>query len=215
MIDQGEFFEIPNPCKKICVANNKGFCKGCFRSREERQNWYSFSDFQRHLVSQACALREKRVKAAKWAKEHPEHAFVIAEVQDDLFTAAASETEVQTVLAAESNPAQQLMQKQTPVQAPTPVQESTPAQEPTPVQAPVQKSTPVQEQAPQLKPALSQDKAQQVIPEDKTAHKQQQPVRPDAYILHRINTANTEVVQKSKNSNKNKKPQDEDQFDLF
>lgn len=87
MIDQGEFFEIPNPCKKICVANNKGYCKGCFRSREERQNWYNFSEFQRHLVVQACEGRKRRVLAAKHAKDHPEAEFDIEAVQDDLFEA--------------------------------------------------------------------------------------------------------------------------------
>lgn len=89
MIDQGEFFEIPNPCKKICVANNKGYCKGCFRSREERQNWYNFSEFQRHLVVQACENRKRRVLAAKHAKAHPEEEFDIEAVQDDLFKAKA------------------------------------------------------------------------------------------------------------------------------
>jgi len=93
MIDQGEFFEIPNPCKKICVANNKGYCKGCFRSREERQNWYNFSEFQRHLVVQACENRKRRVLAAKHAKDHPEEEFDIEAVQDDLFEAKANSNE--------------------------------------------------------------------------------------------------------------------------
>ena len=69
MIDQGELFEIPNPCRSICQVNSKGYCKGCFRSRQERFHWHSFSDYQKHLVVQLCAQREKRVIAAKLAQQ--------------------------------------------------------------------------------------------------------------------------------------------------
>jgi hypothetical protein len=68
MIDQGELFHTPNPCKSICTVNNKGFCKGCFRSREERFHWNEFSEYQKHLVVQLCQSREKRVEAAKRKK---------------------------------------------------------------------------------------------------------------------------------------------------
>jgi predicted Fe-S protein YdhL (DUF1289 family) len=68
MIDQGEFFHTPNPCRSICTVNNKGFCKGCFRSREERFHWNEFSEYQKHLVVQICHEREKRVETAKRKK---------------------------------------------------------------------------------------------------------------------------------------------------
>lgn len=68
MIDQGEFFDTPNPCRSICTVNNKGFCKGCFRSREERFHWNEFSEYQKHLVVQLCQGREKRVEAARRKK---------------------------------------------------------------------------------------------------------------------------------------------------
>jgi len=68
MIDQGELFKIPNPCKGICEVNNKGFCKGCFRSRQERFHWNEFTDFQKYQVVQICGVREKRVEAARRAK---------------------------------------------------------------------------------------------------------------------------------------------------
>ncbi|MBL4798589.1 MAG: DUF1289 domain-containing protein [Oleispira sp.] len=68
MIDQGEFFHTPNPCRSICTVNNKGFCKGCFRSREERFHWNEFSEYQKHLVVQLCYGREKRVEAARRKK---------------------------------------------------------------------------------------------------------------------------------------------------
>jgi predicted Fe-S protein YdhL (DUF1289 family) len=68
MIDQGEFFQTPNPCRSICTVNNKGFCKGCFRSREERFHWHEFTEYQKHLVVQICQGREKRVEAARHKK---------------------------------------------------------------------------------------------------------------------------------------------------
>lgn len=48
--------------------NNKGFCKGCFRSREERFHWNEFTEYQKHLVVQLCQVREKRVEAARRKK---------------------------------------------------------------------------------------------------------------------------------------------------
>ena len=68
MIDQGQLFHTPNPCKSICTVNNKGFCKGCYRSRDERFHWNEFTEYQKHLVVQLCQVREKRVTAAKRKK---------------------------------------------------------------------------------------------------------------------------------------------------
>jgi predicted Fe-S protein YdhL (DUF1289 family) len=68
MIDQGELFHTPNPCRSICTVNTKGFCKGCFRSREERFHWNEFTEYQKHLVVQLCQVREKRVEAARRKK---------------------------------------------------------------------------------------------------------------------------------------------------
>lgn len=72
MIDQGELFSIPNPCRGICQVNNKGYCKGCFRSRKERFHWQEFSPFQRQLVINACEKRRQRVLAAQHAHETEE-----------------------------------------------------------------------------------------------------------------------------------------------
>lgn len=68
MIDQGQLFHTPNPCRSICTVNNKGFCKGCFRSREERFHWNEFTEYQKHLVVQLCYVREKRIEAARRKK---------------------------------------------------------------------------------------------------------------------------------------------------
>jgi len=71
MIDQGELFDIPSPCRRICELNNRGYCKGCFRSREERLNWLKFSDFQRQLIINLCEKRRLKVLAAR--NPHPHH----------------------------------------------------------------------------------------------------------------------------------------------
>ncbi|MEN9464570.1 MAG: hypothetical protein RL217_751 [Pseudomonadota bacterium] len=67
MIDQGELFEIPSPCKRICQMNNKGYCIGCFRSRDERLYWNQYSNFQKQLVINLCEKRRLKVLASKGA----------------------------------------------------------------------------------------------------------------------------------------------------
>ena len=65
MIDQGELFTIPNPCRGICTANNRGYCKGCLRSRKERFHWNEFSPFQQQQVINLCEQRRLKILAAK------------------------------------------------------------------------------------------------------------------------------------------------------
>jgi predicted Fe-S protein YdhL (DUF1289 family) len=38
-MQQLEFFAIPSPCIGVCESGPRGYCKGCFRSREERLHW--------------------------------------------------------------------------------------------------------------------------------------------------------------------------------
>ena len=61
MIDQGELFDIPNPCRRICKMNNKGYCIGCFRSRNERLYWNEFTPFQKQLIVNLCEKRRRKV----------------------------------------------------------------------------------------------------------------------------------------------------------
>lgn len=64
MLDQGELFDIPNPCRGICEVNNRGYCKGCLRSRTERFHWQEFTPFQKQLVVNACARRRLKILQA-------------------------------------------------------------------------------------------------------------------------------------------------------
>ena len=64
-MNQLEFFEIPSPCIGVCEVNSKGFCKGCFRSREERLYWLQLSAEQKRQVVRLCQSRKARVLRAK------------------------------------------------------------------------------------------------------------------------------------------------------
>lgn len=43
MAEQLEFFPS-EPVPGICQSDERGFCRGCFRSRDERFNWNKMSD---------------------------------------------------------------------------------------------------------------------------------------------------------------------------
>jgi len=64
---QLEFFDVPSPCIGICQSDEKGHCLGCFRSRDERQNWTHFNSDDKQKVIKRCLQRKKRKKGA--AKE--------------------------------------------------------------------------------------------------------------------------------------------------
>ncbi|WP_261592664.1 DUF1289 domain-containing protein [Pseudoalteromonas holothuriae] len=64
-MEQIEIFEIPSPCKGICQVNNRGYCKGCYRSREERFAWNDLTSAQKRKVTVLCQQRYKRYLATK------------------------------------------------------------------------------------------------------------------------------------------------------
>lgn len=69
MSEQIELFSIPSPCKRICQTDQKGYCLGCFRSRDERFNWMNFSDEQKREVIRLCKQRALRKRYLKWKEE--------------------------------------------------------------------------------------------------------------------------------------------------
>lgn len=64
-MQQLEFFEIPSPCIGVCEVNNRGYCKGCFRSREERLYWLKLTAADKRQVVRLCQQRRLRVLRAK------------------------------------------------------------------------------------------------------------------------------------------------------
>ncbi|NOL52489.1 DUF1289 domain-containing protein [Pelistega suis] len=63
MMEQLEFFDIPSPCVNVCQSNEKGYCLGCYRTRDERFYWQQLSATQKRTVLKACRFR--RFKAYK------------------------------------------------------------------------------------------------------------------------------------------------------
>ncbi|MCP2039520.1 putative Fe-S protein YdhL (DUF1289 family) [Neisseria sp. HSC-16F19] len=63
-MEQLEFFALPNPCVGVCEANSKGYCKGCLRSREERQFWLKMSEAQKRQVLRLCQIRRRKLQQA-------------------------------------------------------------------------------------------------------------------------------------------------------
>ena len=74
MSEQLEFFPLQSPCRGICQSDERGFCRGCFRSRDERFNWQTLTDAQKQEVLRLCRLRLlRKLRTAKAASgEEPE-----------------------------------------------------------------------------------------------------------------------------------------------
>lgn len=64
-VNQIEFFEINNPCIGVCVSGSRGYCRGCFRSREERQHWNVLEQDVKRKIIKACAQRKHRYNMKK------------------------------------------------------------------------------------------------------------------------------------------------------
>ena len=69
MAEQLEFFEIPSPCRGICQSNEQGYCRGCYRTRDERFNWLKFSDSEKRNVLRLCHQRYLKILNKKIAQE--------------------------------------------------------------------------------------------------------------------------------------------------
>lgn len=72
MPQQLEFFDIPSPCRGICQADERGFCRGCLRSREERFGWMQMSDAQKRDVLRLCHQRFLRLQRANKRPDEPQ-----------------------------------------------------------------------------------------------------------------------------------------------
>lgn len=66
-MNQLEIFDIPSPCVGVCEANNKGYCKGCLRSRDERLYWLQLTPAQKRDVVRLCQQRRMRIEKAREA----------------------------------------------------------------------------------------------------------------------------------------------------
>ena len=83
---QIEIFEIISPCIGVCQSGPKGFCVGCFRSREERVHWVSLEQDVQSKIIKACAMRKKRAKTTNKNKKNPVDTSPQLGFSDDSFT---------------------------------------------------------------------------------------------------------------------------------
>ena len=70
--EQLEFFPIQSPCRGICQVDERGYCRGCMRTRDGRFNWQTFSDTQKQEVLRLCRQRLLRKIRANKAGEAEE-----------------------------------------------------------------------------------------------------------------------------------------------
>ncbi|GGW93930.1 DUF1289 domain-containing protein [Alteromonas halophila] len=80
---QLEFFEVPSPCIGVCEAGPRGFCKGCYRSREERLYWLKVDDATRRQIVGACHRRKMQAQRRQRQADEPTVAY--KPQQQDLF----------------------------------------------------------------------------------------------------------------------------------
>ena len=66
-MDQLELFDLPNPCIGVCQSNNRGYCIGCLRSRDERFNWPQKPAAERAKILKLLEHRRARRDAARLA----------------------------------------------------------------------------------------------------------------------------------------------------
>lgn len=59
-MEQLEFFVVPSPCVGVCTVDEKGYCKGCMRKRDERFNWLTFTPAEQLHIIKLCRLRYRR-----------------------------------------------------------------------------------------------------------------------------------------------------------
>ncbi|NDL63097.1 DUF1289 domain-containing protein [Acerihabitans arboris] len=64
MPEQLEFFTIASPCRGVCQSDDRGFCRGCLRSRQERFDWGNMNDGQKRDVLRLCHQRYLRLLRA-------------------------------------------------------------------------------------------------------------------------------------------------------
>ncbi|MCD9489965.1 DUF1289 domain-containing protein [Photobacterium phosphoreum] len=60
-MEQLDFFDVPSPCVGCCQVNNRGYCKGCYRNRDERFYWQQMTADQKIKIIKLCRQRYLRI----------------------------------------------------------------------------------------------------------------------------------------------------------
>ncbi len=72
-MDQLELFDLPNPCIGVCQSNNRGYCVGCLRSRDERFNWHQKPVAERARILKLLEQRRVRREQARLGAKTPQN----------------------------------------------------------------------------------------------------------------------------------------------
>ncbi|PKF79544.1 DUF1289 domain-containing protein [Vibrio sp. vnigr-6D03] len=59
-MEQLEFFNVPSPCVRVCTVDERGYCQGCMRNRQERFDWLNMTPAQQLHVIKLCRQRYRR-----------------------------------------------------------------------------------------------------------------------------------------------------------
>ncbi|CAM3585123.1 hypothetical protein VA7868_04334 [Vibrio aerogenes CECT 7868] len=59
-MEQLEFFDVPSPCIGVCRVNERGYCQGCLRNRDERFRWMEMTPAEKLYVIKLCRMRFRR-----------------------------------------------------------------------------------------------------------------------------------------------------------
>ncbi|WP_159654504.1 DUF1289 domain-containing protein [Vibrio atypicus] len=82
-MEQLEFFVVPNPCVGICTVDEKGYCRGCMRKREERFKWLEMTPAQQLHVIKLC--RQRYLRKVRGSQAVPSNIDIDSNPQQDLF----------------------------------------------------------------------------------------------------------------------------------
>lgn len=82
-MEQLEFFTVPSPCVGVCTVDDKGYCQGCMRKREERFNWLTMTPAQQLYVIKLCKQRYRR--KVSQSQSQPEKTTQSDSPQQELF----------------------------------------------------------------------------------------------------------------------------------
>ncbi|MBD1556439.1 DUF1289 domain-containing protein [Vibrio sp. S9_S30] len=83
-MEQLEFFNVPSPCVQVCTVDEKGYCQGCMRNRQERFDWLNMSPTQQLHVIKLCRQRYRR-KIMKQRNQAVQTELEETSPQQDLF----------------------------------------------------------------------------------------------------------------------------------
>lgn len=74
-MEQQELFPLSSPCIGVCESNNRGYCKGCLRNRDERLYWLQMNNLQKHHIIRLCQARRRKLEQLA-LKDNKKHIFL-------------------------------------------------------------------------------------------------------------------------------------------